>query len=111
VAWDRHQALPIASLVDEDGPQPGAKAFARVVMELGQLLHQDGEDVLHEVRCVRVGESKAATCPVLQQWRVQANEILPCLRVACVAELFEQASWRAGHRERGLFRWEGYPLS
>jgi hypothetical protein len=67
-----------------------------IVIELGQLPHQDHEDVLYQVVGVGVAQTEAPG-PVVEQGGVEVDEALPGLLFGRLSQALQQAGRRGVH--------------
>src|SRR5262249_33166087 len=86
----RTTATRLAPAVEEEGPEPVAEAFLRIVGELGKALQEQGEHVLNQVGGV-VSLKPQLAGPVVEERRVQFDEAIPGGALGRPAEAFEKA--------------------
>src|ERR1043165_5667164 len=91
------QSLPIAPLVEADGPQPAAKVLPdRVIVELAHLVEEDDEHVLDEIhRVVRL--QLGTPSPGEQERRVEFDEPTPGDLVIRFAKFLQQGEGGGKH--------------
>ena len=90
--------MEVTGSMDRDLLQPAAKSVPRVVLELGQLGHEDGQHLLNEIRRIG-GRQPVLLAPMEDQGRVQLDEPCPSGLLVRLAEPAEQTDRCGIHEE------------
>ena len=70
--------MKLTIAIDRYRSQPTTQRLCRVILELGQLLKNPRQNILHQVRSIRLIQSNPAR-PIKDQGRIERDKPLPRL--------------------------------